>query len=332
MYRNAKHSRGSGALLAQMDFPLVIAQEKIPGRGEDSYVFYAPDLSAAAAAVFDGLGGSGSTKYPGFSRMSGAYVASRAVSGAFAWWFYKSVCSETPRFDADKLKQEILSRLKRCEMMGRGASGIKGSLIKKFPTTMAAVIINGGESQLLADCLWAGDSRCYLLTPVGLMQLSEDDSRNPDPMQSLISDSPMTNVISLSKDFRLNRRSVVLEEPCIVFSATDGCFGYFSTPMEFEYLLLSTLLASASPEGWESAVTGRLREISGDDFTLCGYAFGFGDFRALKESFRPRAEEMFYTYIKGMEEKSLEEKVALWGRYKSIYGKWMKGAESDGVV
>ena len=52
----------------------------------------------------------------------------------------------------------------------------------------------------------------------------------------------------------INVKKIRIEHPCIIMAATDGCFGYLKSPMEFEKLLLDTLLAGESIVQWQNAL------------------------------------------------------------------------------
>ena len=59
--------------------------------------------NCAVAAVFDGCGGIGSRKYPRFMDHTGAYMASRAASGALHDWFHETDGGSGARSGARKL-------------------------------------------------------------------------------------------------------------------------------------------------------------------------------------------------------------------------------------
>ena len=189
------------------------------------------------------------------------------------------------------------------------------------------------------DLYWAGDSRVYLLTPQGLAQLTEDDLGGIDAMENLTDDGVLTNMISLSKVFEIHTGHVSMDRPGFIFAATDGCFGYLSTPMEFEYLLLETMLNSDCVStdnsgvsdawmtrlaekirlGWQEKLSEEIGKIAGDDYTISGYAIGFSSFEEMKKAFIGRANILYSQYISGLNEKSYDEKYALWKQYKENY-------------
>ena len=309
-------------LLSAFDFVLEVFKEKIPNNGEDSYLYMFSPRNGIFG-VFDGCGGSGAKKYEKYQGRTGAYMASRVVSGATRDWFIDYDLGKGTN-DPAALKQRIKQYLALCREIGGGTTSIKGSMSKDFPTTAAIISVSTDNRSVYATCLWAGDSRCYLLDAEGLKQLTEDDLGGLDAMENLTADGVLTNVISSSKDFELHHKRITITRPALLFSATDGCFGYFSTPMEFENLLLYSLCYSENVEEWERSISAVLEEVAGDDYSLSGFAVGFGSFAKLKHSFEKRYSDLDDTYIKELEDKAQDEKLALWSSYKSTYSQYLK--------
>lgn len=321
MPRLAGKSESSPNLLSIIDFGLEVFKEKIPNNGEDSYL-YLLSPSNGIVGVFDGCGGSGAKKYDKYQGKTGAYMASRVVSGATRDWFIDFISGDGTG-NSESLKERIKKYLSLCREVGGGTTAFKGSMSKDFPTTAAVIVIGTDKSAIHATCLWAGDSRCYLLDSDGLKQLTEDDLGGLDAMENLTADGVLTNVISSSKDFAIHHKMINLTKPSVLFSATDGCFGYFSTPMEFEYLLLSTLFSSESIESWEKNISGVLSEVAGDDYSLSGVAFGYGSLNNLKKAFEKRYSDLFSNYIDGLEDTDQEGKIALWQTYRTKYTQFL---------
>lgn len=283
-----------------------VNKEMIPDHGEDSF-YYDANGNNFIVAAFDGLGGSGSKRYENFSEKTGAYVGSRAVCGGVKAWFEESGKSET-------LVNYIGKALEVCNNYADKTGRIMGSLGKAFPTTAAMVTGSLSRNGISMNCFWAGDSRCYMLDSEGLHQLTEDDLDGQDAMSNLLNDGVMTNVISASNPFELHTKSKSLNYPCIFLAATDGCFGYLKSPMEFEYLLIDTLVHSKSLYEWRSALYDRILGVTGDDFTLCVAICGYKDFNDIKKRFLKRYTYMDTTYIN-----TEEDVILLWEKYKDNY-------------
>ena len=312
------------SFLKYADCIIECCQEKIEHNGEDSYFTSLTD-AAGLVSVFDGCGGSGAKKYQRFQNKTGAYMSSRVAAGATRDWFAESFsAAEYPKEPAASLKRKIQKYLNICKEVGDEASHLKGLMTKDFPTTASIVIATGRDGRAVdVLCLSAGDSRCYMLSPEGLMQLTEDDLGNVDAMENLTADASLTNVITASRDFEIHEKRLMVPTPCILFAATDGCFGYLSTPMEFEYMLLDTLLSSGSILDWEDRLKSTLIRLSGDDFSFTGLSVGFGSFERMQQAFRPRAEHLFHAYISDLQHASPEEKVMLWRHYKGKYERYL---------
>ena len=296
-----------------------IAQEKIPTAGEDSYC-YGISKDSVLVAVFDGCGGSGAKKYPVYQEKTGAYMGARAVAGAVLHWF-----ADEPHFlehgrNSEAIKAAIGRSLTVCkENAGSQGSKIRGSISKEFPTTAAIARCAVGAEGVCAECYWAGDSRVYLLDEDGLAQLTADDLDDLDAFENLSGDGVMTNVISASKAFTLHSRSVGIRKPCILFAATDGCFGYIPSPMEFEGLLLEQLENARSLEEFEEKVHRELAKVAGDDFTLVGAVLGFGTFPNLKRNLGERLQRLRGHYLSAIDPENPESRRQVWNRYRRDY-------------
>lgn len=308
-------------ILSLFDCAINVFQEKIPQNGEDSFL-YIINGSQAIAGVFDGCGGSGAKKYEKYAGKTGAYMASRVVSGAARDWYLNCFENNEP-FDAVTFKGKIKEYLGICREVGGSTTTIRGTLSKDFPTTAAVVVVFEEDQILKAKCLWAGDSRCYLLNGNGLKQLTEDDLDGVDAMENLSADGVLTNVITASKDFALHEKTIELTEPGIIFAATDGCFGYYSTPMEFEHLLLNALINTGTVDEMENTVVNQLQEISGDDFTLSGIVYGFNNQEEMKKTFENRFVFMKQTYMADISTMLKEQKIELWKSYQPEYSQYL---------
>ena len=280
---------------------------------------------AAFFGVFDGCGGAGAKPCPKFKNKTEAYIASRVTADVFEDWFVSG--APTAQWDTQVLKQELVSSLGECRSLVGEKSFLVGGIKKEFPTTAAAGICRIGDRRIENDLYWAGDSRVYLLNTQGLAQLTEDDLGGIDAMENLRSDGVLTNMVNLTTDFTVHRGHVSMDRPGVIFAATDGCFGYLSTPMEFEYLLLETMLSSARvssvPGGphdsWTDGLVSAIGKIAGDDFSISGYSIGFGPFSEMKKAFAPRAKELYNSYIAPLKDADYGRKVELWHRYEGNY-------------
>lgn len=300
----------------------------VPARenlGEDSfYCGHAKD--SAIVSVFDGCGGLGARKYDSVNNHTGAYIASRVVSGAVRDWYHDN--SEMSWKQADIFSDSVGKYIKNaylvCKQYIVERSNIRGSMVRPFPTTMALAYAEIDESDILLHVVWAGDSRVYLLDDNGLAQLTIDDTDVPDALENLVSDGVMTNVISSDGNFKLNYKSIRLDHPGIVFAATDGCFGYIPSPMEFEYEVLCALTNNNNPIDCKETLKTVLSEYTGDDMALGLMSFGYGDYSRMKDVFAVRRSRLESEYIDVIAHDRTDELVkSLWNRYRTGYERYL---------
>ncbi len=308
----------SGGLIRKTDFLFSLSEKRRDRKNEneDSYA-YSLNEERCLLAVFDGCGGSGAARYPAMKGRTGAFLASRTVSAAWLDWFEKLPRGAEP--DVGALQEQVLSWLERCEKSAGDREDTEKSRKSRLPTTAASALCSLGRGGVEVLLLWAGDSRVYLLDGEGLAQLTEDDLGGLDAMENLRARARLTNAIRLGKSVKIHTARLTMGRPGLIFAASDGCWADLATPMEFEHLLLSTLLRSPNAQSWEQELGMEIGKRSGDDYTLCGAAFGFGSFDAIKRQLARRGDSLYRTYIYGLEECSPEEKQQLWLHYKDHY-------------
>lgn len=310
-----------GNACATLDFCLTAAKDKSRGVGEDAFVFSLSD-GADMVGVFDGLGGSGARRYSVFRGHTGAYIASRTAAAACLDWF--SNCYPSVPGDAAGLKRVIdrYTQLLQQYEDAEGPSAIRAAgIIKKFPTTAAVAVCSPSKTGVKCEFYWAGDSRGYILRPQGLEQITRDDASEEDIRTQIDGDPPMNNVISLG-GWKLNSAARDETGPMLVLTATDGCYKYWRSPMDFEYQLLDALENSETVRDWERQLYERLGRVASDDFSLTGLCYGSGSFAALKEAFYDRREALWREYIEPMNSMDREQILDLWEKYSRDYIKY----------
>jgi serine/threonine protein phosphatase PrpC len=317
---------------------------KVPDQGEDSdpIVRDGPDLGLIG--VFDGMGGAGGTVYdtPDGPR-SGAYLASRiarAVVERRMLELLEPVWNLNGRSTAEELHRSVQQALSdRLAELKAPLSGLRSRLLRALPTTMALIALQRtqpGGPAWACHVFWAGDSRAYVFEPAGARQLTTDDLRDPgDAMANLRRDSVVSNAMSADTEFHVNHRRVELRAPFLVACATDGCFGYLSSPMHFEHLVLSQMQSARSADAWSASLQAHIAAVTGDDaaMSLLGVGADFGEFQAL---FARRVAELEQQFIVPLDELSdavvqaehelellrrreLDEAAEAWARYKPDY-------------
>ncbi|NUT95939.1 MAG: serine/threonine protein phosphatase [Saccharothrix sp.] len=261
--------------------------ERIVDHGEDAdpLVLYQRSTGHGMVSVFDGVGGAGRTTAgrttDGRIRTQ-AWVASRRVRALVEEWFVRP--SDVG------LGEHIVDRL---PTPATGRTRMRGTIQRDFPTTVAGLEFVVEEHEVRWHALWAGDSRCYVAEPAyGLQQLSRDDTDLSDALELLVQDPPMTNMASAGRAFALNRWTGSAPLPCLLVCATDGFFGYVTTPALFEHVLWDTLVRSHDVVHWASQLAERVRGYTGDDASLAVVALGFSEFAQLRSAFRHRAAQL----------------------------------------
>ena len=308
-------------LLEQLDSTFGFCVDKIEGRGEDSW-FYSFNERAGIFGIFDGCGGSGSQTYEQAGGHTGAYMASRTAADAARRWF-EQYCQG----GSDSLEGYLTESLQYCaETIGAKVSKIRSSMFRCLPTTVALWLISVQENRLLATSISAGDSRTFLLDASGLKQVSTDDLHGEDAMSDIYSSAVMTNVVSAEGENHLHIRNVHQlpgckfdeEVPCVLFACSDGCFGYLRSPMEFEYLMLETLMRACSIQEWQELIRQEIGKVAGDDQSMAAAVLNCGSFRTLQDTMRQR-----YLQLQAMVAEFGEDTEKRWqvwdGTYKYDY-------------
>lgn len=313
--------------MEQLDLVLSFCREMIPGKGEDSWCTAFREKEGLLA-VFDGCGGAGARTHDCYSGKTEAYMASRLCAGAFYDAF---LAGET---EGQALAATALERLKKyAPLPEEGGFVMKGSMVRTLPTTAAAALVNETNGGYRVTAIWSGDSRVYLLDDRGLAQLTMDDTSVPDPMDNVYEDGVLRNIFCSDRRVEVHCATVEVRPPFAVLAATDGCYGYVSTPMEFEGMVLQSLQGAQTPEQWENAMARLIGSVAGDDHCLCLAAFGYGSFGALKDAFRERFAHLASTYLEPVSKLPLEDRQSrygLWNAYRQDYFRFMKGGQSHG--
>lgn len=308
-----------------LDAIIGISGEMVNGKGEDNF-YHSHTKHSAIVSVFDGCGGLGSRMYDSFGRHTGAYMASRALSGAVHDWYHSTynIRWKSEKNLVQSLRQFFDQALEIVSDHGKSTLKLSGSMVRDFPTTAAIALVQDGGDHLVLHAVWAGDSRVYFMDADGLAQITQDDVDGEDALSNLSSDGALTNLVSSDREYELHYKKVILKQPCVVFAATDGCFGYVPTPMEFEYLLIDTLSKAETPADYEYALKQNIRNYAGDDYTMGMLIFGYADFASMKEAFKSRRLNLEKKYIEPLLLRRNEIITnELWRTYRKTYERYM---------
>ena len=310
----------------RLDIVMEINKPAREGKGEDSF-YCVREPGFGIVCVCDGCGGLGATKY--FNERTGAYLSSRLVSGALHDWCHNNL--DTRWENASELAGSIDGYIRQafakcCEYI-EDNDRIFGTMIRKLPSTLTFAYAQEYGPDILVHLLWAGDSRAYILDSNGLSQLTVDDIPIHDAMENLYKDAAMTNVLSADGNYVINNRSIRLTSPAIIFTATDGCFGYIPSPMEFEYEFLDAMVRSDTPEQFKAALNELFADCAGDDYALGLMSFDYGSYEDTRNAFRARRDFLDSRYISQLREceegREPEVRLSMWQEYKTGYERYL---------
>lgn len=305
--------------------------ERRTGYGEDAeplFIHHGP-TSDGVIGVFDGAGGAGAatvcTSRDGLPRSS-AWVGARMARQGVHSWFLERLVTRA-EFDAESLRRHIAGLLSGARPSRRHK--IHGSMVRDFPSTMAVICFRMDRDKIECRTMWSGDSRAYLLTPVGGLQvLTRDHTVATDALEQLLTGPPMTNMLCGDRPFAIETHVNLLEAPCVLLCATDGFFGYVDTPSDFECRLLGTLATARDPQDWAEQLAEQVSVYSADDASMCVTAMGFADFDDLQMCFHPRGPALQSFYAADANEADHDPPASrrrerVWHRYRSGYERLM---------
>lgn len=288
---------------------IMFMTEKMEGHGEDAPPLLVIKDNTFAVGVFDGMGGAGAatcnSEYG--ENYTKAYVASRMVASSVQSYLESHLGIDSVL--VENMKDVIVQRLRNEQEKypPETKSMLRSKLVREYPTTMAVITLTENEKDMAIDCFWAGDSHCYLWKRDGFYQISKDDlEEDNDPLENLHNDAAISNCVCADRDFWINHRHIVLKskEPVAILSASDGCFGYYSTPMHFEDVLKSTLGKARDEKDWQEKIEKQIQKVTGDDTSLSLIGVGFNSFGTFKSLMRHKK----YSAIKKIKE--LESEIA----------------------
>ena len=308
--KGKRKMQNTNNVLEKNDVVLSFNIAKTQNEGEDADPVFVHKNNLYFLSVCDGMGGAGSTTYAvNGVQVSGAYISSRLVNKQ-AENYFSSIIETGSTFNEnnlEELKSAFLTPLKEklIEIKKDVESKLKSKLLKDLPTTFSGLFISKGEINVEVCSIWAGDSRNYVFNDSdGLQQLSSDDLRQKyDPLENLAKDSPLDNVVSADGDFKIRFNKITTASPCILFTVTDGCYGYFNTPMQFEYAMLAALHNSNTVEEWKEKLIAEFEAVAGDDYSISLIAIGYNNFTEIKSKFTQRMEDVYRQFVMDLQKK-----------------------------
>lgn len=269
-------------------------------------------------AAFDGCGGVGGRRYPQHDNQTGAYIAAGLYADCLTEWF-KSNAYDLPRGNIASDLTMLFAQAAReynARYLDFEPSAVTGSMVRTLPSTAAIALIFGRDAALY----WAGNTRGYLLTDRGLMQLTADDLAAPcDAFESLYLDVPISNYLCADRPFVLHEKNLRLPDRGVLVLATDGAFHALLTPMHFEALLLEMLDKASTQKQWKKLLEETLKACAADDVTLVLQPFGYDTHDEMKQRFDRRHRHVRQAYILPAAQAERESMTALrtlWDMYR----------------
>lgn len=250
--------------------------EKRPGHGEDATPLIVDNEKfGTVLAVFDGLGGAGAVKIepPGEEASSEARLAARYLREKTKEYFDDLQSSNDFNHIETNLAEFLRNRLKSYNStLPRVKSKLKSLLLKQLPSTGCILIYNKEVAEPVLIALWAGDSRAYRVRTDGALEcLTRDDVKlrsHQSKRDYFVSngDAAMTNNISASHDFKINRTDsqFFAKDTIVAFVCSDGAFSAFKDHLMFEQAVLKTLIGKMTNEDFEQYID----EHRSDDVSL----------------------------------------------------------------
>lgn len=199
--------------------------------------------------------------------------------------------TETIRIDiTDPAHREILSDFIHLGLL-RVADRFSLEVDRQFggsllPTTLTAIRYEEKDDCVVAECLWSGDSRCYVLAEDGLKLLSKDDED---------ASGAITNLFYIGeKKAVIHYRRYEIKKPCLLMTVSDGFFDPFGDQEYFgiEHTFHKCLFEADSMESLAAKLTDEFDAIHGDDTTVALRAFGFNNYEEIKSTFTSRAQKV----------------------------------------
>lgn len=258
------------------------------GEDADPYDCVDTNRSWGVISVFDGMGGAGARKYVHDETQeehTSAYWASRFVYSAVKELIEerntKHIGENPISFIETHLHQQIKDKLDTEIAHFPSASSTMSKMIRKLPTTMAMCAYEIKDGIVHTKTYWAGDSRIYMFDLEGMSFLTIDDADAPDndPFSPVNMDLAMNNAISQERPFRINKYEIDIpldkERPFVLMACSDGCFGYFKNPIEFERMVRSELLDAKKWDEWSDRMRDAIiRNGQSDDLSMVAVALG----------------------------------------------------------
>lgn len=227
------------------------------------------------------------------------------------------------KYFGEKLAEIVMDKLARIANRAgfEMEVGNKGAYL--LPSTLTIAIMNERDDGVDVLYLWAGDSRGYFWTETeGMAQVTEDHEEG----------ETMTNLITLSRESKIEGRFLTLPKPCAVFCASDGVYKpeAFVCPIDQEYLMLMAIDMYDTPEAAMKLLVDQYNMLSVDDSSTlalygCGYET-YADFRAAARRRMAVIKEKYLSRLPGLFDVDYQ------GDLNRLYAKAVAKFSDEGVA
>ncbi|MBR1747938.1 MAG: hypothetical protein IJ735_07010 [Clostridia bacterium] len=218
-----------------------------------------------------------------------ALWGSRVVLSRFVYYFLSKSAEfsdEYSRYDVVRFINDGLNRTR--DAFSLRAGDIRGQLL--LPTTLVAIQYRAEGEEIVADVVWAGDSRAYALIPgEGLRQLSKDDEDVTGAINNLFCAREYGD-----RDTTLRYASYRLPKKCALFVCSDGFFDPYSPSdnLGVESVLLTAMAGAEDFDGFQKNWYENYEPMQHDDCSIAFAAFGFESYADFRDAFSERVERV----------------------------------------
>lgn len=254
--------------------------ERQAGAGEDAQPLALESDAWHLAAVFDGLGGSGSRVFTrtsdGRSATGAAFAAESAAQAAARAFAQLGPMDAPPAAFEQVLQSAIEDGQRQLVAATRTESRVSGAMMLAFPTT--ACILLARRSDTKGSIFWVGDSRAFAWgARQGVSLLTWEGAGEAEATARLVGedgrwrDAPNTSVVSGERAWGFALSECDLAHADLVLLCSDGLYGAFGAPLELDRAVRAVVLQSDSLADAALALQQLVDPLKQDDVSFVLY-------------------------------------------------------------